>query len=89
LVSKLHARGEQTQDLLVNLVKGYKACKDAEFAEYIKERKISMKKAVKWTTNNSWIGLSTSSKPGKNQSSGVRELQRRKPSLPYKLKSTP
>ena len=36
-VSKLHARGEQTQDLLVNLFKGYKACKDAKFVDYIKE----------------------------------------------------
>jgi hypothetical protein len=26
LVSQLHAQGEQTQDLLVNLFKGYKAC---------------------------------------------------------------
>jgi hypothetical protein len=90
LVSKLHARGEQTQDLLVNHFKGYKACKDMlNLWNTSRRRKISMKKAVKWTTNNSWIGLSTSSKPGRNQSSGVRELQKRKPSLPYKPKSTP
>jgi hypothetical protein len=38
LVSKLHARGQQTQDLLVNLFKGYKACKDAEFVDYIKKK---------------------------------------------------
>jgi hypothetical protein len=38
LVSKLHARGQETQDLLVNLFKGYKACKDAEFVEYIKKK---------------------------------------------------
>ncbi|KAI2509497.1 hypothetical protein MHU86_4874 [Fragilaria crotonensis] len=38
LVSKLSARGEQTQDLLVNLFKGYKACKDAEFVDYIKKK---------------------------------------------------
>ena len=38
LVSQLHARGEQTQDLLVNLFKGYKACRDAEFVEYIKKK---------------------------------------------------
>jgi hypothetical protein len=38
LVSKLHARGEQTQDLLVNLFKDYKACKDAEVVEYIKKK---------------------------------------------------
>jgi hypothetical protein len=54
-----------------------------------RRRKISTKKAVKWTTNNSGIGLSTSSKPGKNHSSGVRELQRRKPSLPYNSMSAP
>ncbi len=38
LVSKLHARGQETQDLLVNLFKGYKACKDAEFVDYIKKK---------------------------------------------------
>jgi hypothetical protein len=37
-VGKLHARGEQTQDLLINLFKGYKACKDAEFVDYIKKK---------------------------------------------------
>jgi hypothetical protein len=37
-VGKLHARGEQTQDLLVNLFKGYKACKDAEFVDYIMKK---------------------------------------------------
>jgi hypothetical protein len=30
LATKLQSRGEATQDLLVNLFKGYKACKDAE-----------------------------------------------------------
>ncbi len=40
-----------------------------------------MKNAFTLTTSNSWIGLSTSSKPEKSQSSGVRELQKRKPSL--------
>ena len=38
MVGKLHARGEQTQDLLVNLFKGYKACKDAELVEHIKKK---------------------------------------------------
>jgi hypothetical protein len=37
-VGRLHARGEQTQDLLVNLFKGCKACKDAEFVDYIKKK---------------------------------------------------
>jgi hypothetical protein len=36
LATKLQSRGEATQDLLVN--KGYKACKDAEFVEYIKKK---------------------------------------------------
>ena len=38
LVSQLHARGEQTQDLLVNLLKGYKACKDLDFVDYIRKK---------------------------------------------------
>jgi hypothetical protein len=38
LVAQLHLRGEQTQDLLVNLFKGYKACQDAEFVEHIKKK---------------------------------------------------
>jgi hypothetical protein len=38
LATKLQSRGEATQDLLVNLFKGYKACKDAEFVEYIKKK---------------------------------------------------
>jgi prefoldin subunit 5 len=38
LANKLQSRGEATQDLLVNLFKGYKACKDAEFVEYIKKK---------------------------------------------------
>ena len=38
LVPQLHSRGEQTQDLLVNLFKGYKACRDAELVEYIKKK---------------------------------------------------
>jgi hypothetical protein len=38
LVVQLHAQGEQTYDLLVNLFKGYKACKDSEFVEYIKKK---------------------------------------------------
>ena len=38
---------------------------------------------------HSWIGLSTSSKPGKNQGSGIRELQKWELSLPDKPKSTP
>lgn len=38
LENKLQARGQVTQDLLVNLFKGYKVCKDLEFVEYIKKK---------------------------------------------------
>ena len=38
LATKLQSRGEATHDLLVNLFKGYKACKDAEFVDYIKKK---------------------------------------------------
>ena len=59
LVSKLHARGEQTQDLLVNLFKGYKACKDAEFVDYIKKKEdlyeeggqVSYQQLMDWSVN--------------------------------------
>jgi hypothetical protein len=35
LLDGLHARKAQTLDLLVNLFKGYKACKDAKFLDYV------------------------------------------------------
>lgn len=35
LLNTLHSRGETTQDLLVNLFKGYKACGDKGFQAYI------------------------------------------------------
>ena len=38
LVDGLRSRGEVTQDLLVNLFKGYLACSDNEFVEYIKRK---------------------------------------------------
>ena len=34
----LVARGERTEDLMVNLFKGYRACNDSEFREYIKRK---------------------------------------------------
>jgi hypothetical protein len=37
LATKMQSRGEATQDLLVKLFKGYKACTAAEFVEYIKK----------------------------------------------------
>jgi hypothetical protein len=79
LVSKLHARGKQTQNILVNFFKV------ARLARMLKLWNTSrMMKAFRLTTNNKSIGLSTSSKPGKSQSSGVREVQKRKPSFSYK-----
>jgi hypothetical protein len=38
LLEKLSACGKEAQDLLVNLFKGYKQCKDTEFADYIKKK---------------------------------------------------
>jgi hypothetical protein len=39
LVNQLRARGQETPNMLVNLFKGYKACKDPEFVDYIKHKK--------------------------------------------------
>lgn len=38
LVDGLKSRGETTQDLLVNLFKGYMACSDSEFVAYMKRK---------------------------------------------------
>ena len=38
LVEALAARGETTEDLLVNLFKGYKECSDKQFVAYIKRK---------------------------------------------------
>ena len=38
LVDGLRSRGETTQDLLVNLFKGYMACSDKEFVQYVKRK---------------------------------------------------
>ena len=38
LVDGLRSRGETTQDLLVNLFKGYMACSDSEFVAYMKRK---------------------------------------------------
>ena len=38
LVDGLRSRGEMTQDLLVNLFKGYMACSDSEFVAYMKRK---------------------------------------------------
>ena len=41
LVDGLRSRGEVTNDLLINLFKGYSACSDKEFIEYIKRKEDS------------------------------------------------
>ena len=38
LIDGLRSRGETTQDLLINLFKGYMACSDREFIAYIKRK---------------------------------------------------
>ena len=38
LIDGLRSRGEATNDLLINLFKGYSACSDREFIEYIKRK---------------------------------------------------
>jgi prefoldin subunit 5 len=59
LVEQLQARGQETQDLLVNLFKGYKACKDLEFVDYIKKKEdmyeeggdVSPEQLMEWGLN--------------------------------------
>ena len=38
LIDGLRSRGEATNDMLINLFKGYSACSDREFIEYIKRK---------------------------------------------------
>jgi hypothetical protein len=56
LATKWQSRGKATQDLLVNLCKGFKACKDSEFVEYIKKKEDFLKKLKIWLMNNQWLG---------------------------------
>ena len=59
LENKLQARGQVTQDLLVNLFKGYKVCRDLEFVEYIKKKEdfyeeggdVSSEQLMEWALN--------------------------------------
>ena len=59
LATNMQSRGEATQDLLVNLFKGYKACKDAEFVEYIKKKEdfyeeggdVTYEQLMEWALN--------------------------------------
>ena len=46
LVDGLRSRGEVTSDLLINLFKGYSACSDREFIEYIKRKEDSFEEGA-------------------------------------------
>ena len=49
LVDGLRSRGEVTNDLLINLFKGYSACSDKEFIEYIKRKEDSFEEGKEIT----------------------------------------
>jgi len=53
LVAQLHARGEQMREreLFVNLLKGYKACKDQEFVDYIRHKEYTYEEGGAITHN--------------------------------------
>ena len=59
LENKLQARGQVTQDLLVNLFKGYKVCRDLEFVEYVKKKEdyyeeggdVTSEQLMEWALN--------------------------------------
>ena len=49
LVDGLRSRGEATSDLLINLFKGYSACSDREFIEYMKRKEDSFEEGSEIT----------------------------------------
>ena len=59
LAEQLQARGQETQNLLVNLFKGYKACKDLTFIDYITKKEdlyeeggdVSNEQLIDWALN--------------------------------------
>ena len=68
LLEKLSACGEESQDLLVNLFKGYKQCKDPEFVDCTKKkedsyeegRDVTYQQLIDWVVNK-FKPVSTSS----------------------------
>ena len=52
LIDGLRSRGETTQDLLVNLFKGYMACSDKEFVEYIKRKQDMFEEGHEMNSDN-------------------------------------
>ena len=53
-LSHIHANGEQTQDLLVNLLKGYKACKGMKDGGNVKKKKTNIKEEMMLSTKR-WL----------------------------------
>ena len=51
LIDGLRSRGESTSDLLINLFKGYSACSDREFIEYIKRKEDAFEEGSEITTD--------------------------------------
>jgi hypothetical protein len=54
LLEKLSAHNEETQDLLLNLVRGYKQYKDPEFMDYIKYEEggeVTYQQFMDWAVN--------------------------------------
>ena len=49
LIDGLRSRGEATSDLLINLFKGYSACSDREFIEYMKRKEDSFEEGAEIT----------------------------------------
>ena len=49
LIDGLRSRGEVTNDLLINLFKGYSACSDREFIEYMKRKEDSFEEGAEIT----------------------------------------
>lgn len=49
LIDGLRSRGEATSDLLINLFKGYSACSDKEFIEYMKRKEDSFEEGSEIT----------------------------------------
>jgi hypothetical protein len=51
-IQSLSARGETTNDLLINLFKGYKAADDAEFLDFIRRKENAYEEGKDVNTNN-------------------------------------
>jgi hypothetical protein len=88
LLEKLSARGEETQDLLVNLFKGYKQCKDPEFVDYIKKKEDFYEEGGDVTYQHLMDWALNKFKARKEKVHGVKDPQKKKQALHCKHKST-